>query len=188
MSRDSRRNIPIALALMTLIAGVGCSSLPTEPQPGVGSQPAAAGGNPSAGTAVAGPMPIEIQPTTDTKTIYGTLGGLVSAGNFTVVIPPLAISGTATVTITQPDASKPYVNLEISPSSANGFQVPVTLIVDASPMKTKKLRAAYVSWFNPSTGKWQPMPSKVNLESRTVTCPLQHFSSYAVESGGKAGW
>jgi len=181
MSRDSRTRIPSALALIALIAGVGCSSLPTGPRPEAGSPPRADG--------PPGAMPsLSYNPVSDSKTIDGALGGRVSAGNFTVVIPPAAISGTATVTITQPDLSKPYVNLEISPASANGFEVPVTLVVDARPMSPKRLRTACVSWLNPSTGKWQPMPSTVNVESRTVTCRLQHFSTYAVESGGKAGW
>ena len=186
MSRGSRKSIPIALALMALIVGVGCSSLPTRPE--VGSPPAAGGVDATSGDVGPKPRQISTRPATTTRTINGTLGGLVSAGNFTVVIPPLAISGTATVTVTQPDVSKPVVSLEISPPSANGFQVPVILIADAAPMSTKTLAAAYVSWLNPSTGKWQPMASKVDLASRTVTCPLQHFSRYAVESGGKAGW
>jgi len=186
MSRDSRRNIHVALALMALIAGVGCSSLPTRPA--AQAPPTAAGPDTTSADLGAKSSPISIRPATTTRTINGTLGGLVSAGNFTVVIPPLAVSGTVTVTVSQPDVSKPYVNLEISPPSANGFLVPVTLIADAAPMSTKTLAAAYVSWFNPSTGKWQPMPSKVDLASRTVSCPLQHFSTYGVESGGKAGW
>ena len=185
MSRDSRRNIHVALALMALIAGVGCSSLPTEPRPESGPPPAAAD---TSGTAGAKTLPISTRPSTTTRTINGTLGGLVSAGNFTVVIPPLAVSGTVTVTVTQPDVTKPVVELEISPPSANGFLVPVTLIADAGSMSTKTLAAAHISWLNPSTGKWEPMASQVDLASRTVICPLRHFSTYSVESGGKAGW
>jgi hypothetical protein len=188
MSRNSRKRILIALALMALIAGVGCSSLPTGPEPDAALDGASKGGAETAGTAWANPTPIAAQPATSSKTVYGVAGGQVSAGNFTVVIPPLAISGTATVTVTQPDASKPYVSLRIFPASANKFRVPVTLIANAAPMSTEKLALAYISWFNPSTRRWEPMASKVNLESRTVMCPLRHFSNYAVESGGKAGW
>ena len=187
MSRDSRRNIHVALALMALIAGVGCSGLPTEPRPEMGLQSTAAGSG--ASTVGSIPSPPSIQSATSTKKIYGTLGGLVSAGNFTVVIPPLAISGTATVKVTQPDVTKPYVDLEISPASANKFRVPVTLIANAKPMSNGLLAVAYIAWFDPSTGKWVPMvSSEVNLLNRTVICPLSHFSKYSVESGGKAGW
>ena len=186
MTRDSRRSIPVAFALMALIATAGCSSLPTRPD---GEAPPTAA-EPDTTSADLGtkPRPISTRPATTTRTINGTLGGLVSAGNFTVVIPPLAVSGTVTVTVTQPDVTKPVVELEISPPSANGFLVPVTLIADAGSMSTKTLAAAHISWLNPSTGKWEPMASQVDLASRTVICPLRHFSTYSVESGGKAGW
>jgi hypothetical protein len=123
------------------------------------------------------------------KAIFGMLGGQVTAGAFTVVIPPHAISGFATVRVRQPDISKPYVSLEISPSRANSFKVPVLLVADASPMDSELLKSAVISYFNPATGKWEPMSaSVVDVVGRTVSCPLSHFSEYAVEADGKAGW
>jgi hypothetical protein len=170
---------------MALIAGVGCSSLPTGPSPEVG--PAAGAG--TAGTAAAIRQPVAFQPLTSSKRIYGTFGGTVTAGNFTVVIPPLAVSGSPTVKVTQPDPAKPYVQLEILPSSANKFRVPVTLVVNAGPMSAEKLSVAYISWYNPSTRTWEKMrATEVNLLNRTVSCPLSHFSEYAVQVDGKAGW
>ena len=185
MSRDSRRIIPIALTITALLAGVGCSTLPTGPRPEMGSEPTSAGG---AGT-LAGRARFETSSVTTTKTIYGLVGGQVSAGDFTVILPPLAISGTARVTVTQPDVTKPYVDLEISPASANQFRLPVTLIAKAGLMDNALLRVAYIGWYNPSTRKWERVASStVSLADKTVIAELGHFSSYRVEAGSKAGW
>jgi hypothetical protein len=135
-------------------------------------------------------MPIgQVTPLQSSKTIYGVLGGTVKAGNFTVVVPPLAVSGTATVTVIQPDPEKPYVELRISPSSANKFRTPVMLVANAPLMSALRLQSACISWYNPATGAWEPMSaSTVNLDAQSIACPLWHFSNYRVESGGKAGW
>jgi len=128
-----------------------------------------------------------IQSATSTKTISGLLGGTVSAGKFKVVIPPLALAGTATVTVTQSDLSKPVVELAITPASANRFRVPVTLIAQGSGLDLRTLSASYISYFNPATGTWQRvLGSTVDLKLLTVQAPLWHFSTYRVES--KAGW
>lgn len=188
MSRESRTRLHAAVALTALVAGMGCSSLPTAPTPEVASESAPAGAGQGAGPAALLPLQ-PTSPVTSTRQIYGVVGGLVSAGNFTVVIPPFALPGVATVRVTQPDPSKPYVNLDIFPASANKFRIPVILIANAAPMSQPKLAVAYIVRFNPSTRTWERMPSsEVNLLNRTVICPLEHFSTYGVESGGKAGW
>lgn len=192
MSRETRRMTATALALVALMSVAGCSNLPTGPQ----REATADAGSEAQSTAAA---PIEISEPSGllpalnpvisvTRMIVGMIGGRVSAGNFTVVIPPLAVLGTVTIKVTQPDALKPVVDLNILPASANIFRIPVTLVANASPMSTDMLAKAYIAWFNPATGRWEPMPSKVDLERRTVSCPLQHFSIYRVEVGSKAGW
>ena len=187
MFKGSRIKARASLALMTLFVIAGCSSLPTAPQPGSPPDQAFAPSGVATGPASATPAPV--QSATSTKTINGRLGGRVAAGNFTVVIPPLAIAGTATVTVSQPDVAKPFVELNISPASANRFRVPVTLIADATPMDSRLLSLAYISWYNPATRTWVRVPSSVViLGSRTVQAPLWHFSTYSVEAGGKAGW
>lgn len=173
------------LALLALVTGAGCSNLPTGPSPEVVSE---SGAGPAAPAAVI-PTTTSVQSVSATKLIYGALGGRVTAGDFTVVIPPLAFSGTASVRVTQPDVAKPYVRLEISPASANKFRVPVVLVANAAPLSAAKLSAAYIAWYNPSTGKWERvLSSEVSLASRTVIAPLSHFSDYSVQVDGKAGW
>lgn len=185
MSRILRTRSFALLALAALMASTGCSSLPTGPSPEVAAAPASAGAAEPAGLLPSA----QTQPATSSRVIYGAVGGRVSAGNFTVVIPPLAIPGTATVTVTQRDVTKPYVSLHITPASANKFRLPVVLIADASPLSEARLGVAYISWYNPSTRRWERMASSsVNLLDRTVICTLRHFSDYAVQVDGKAGW
>jgi len=177
-----------ALVLAALILSAGCSNMPTGPRPGPDSAFAPDAG--SAAPAGANPMPIaQVRSVQTSKIIYGAFGGTVTAGNFTVVMPPLAVSGSVTVTVTQPDREKPYVELSISPASANKFRTPVTLIATAPLMSAVRLQTACISWYNPETKAWEPMSaSTVNLAGATIACPLSHFSTYRVESGGKAGW
>ena len=182
MIRKTRIKAAATVALTTLLVIAGCSSLPTAP----GSERASDGASvqPKATT---GPSAAILA--TSTTTINGKLGGRVTAGNFTVMIPPLAITGTATVTVTQPDVARPFVNLDISPASANRFRMPVTVIADATPMDSRQLSLAYISWYDPAAGRWIRTPYSVaSLTRRTVQAPLWHFSQYRVESGGKAGW
>ena len=192
MSRETRRRTGTALALFALMAAVGCSSLPTGPRPEATGDAGSEGQRASAAVDTAEPAGLLPGTTATaisvTRVVVGSLGSRITAGNFTVVIPPLAVLGTVTVKVTQPDASKPVVSLRILPETANSFRIPVTLVANASPMSRDMLAKATISWFNPATGRWEPMPSKVDLERRTVSCPLQHFSEYAVQVDGKAGW
>src|SRR5262245_44036824 len=135
-----------ALVLAALILSAGCSNMPTGPRLEPDSAFAPDAG--SAAPAGAVPMPMsQVVSVTNSKTMMGMLGGTVTAGNFTVVVPPLAVSGTVTVTVTQPDREKPYVELSISPTSANKFRTPVTLIANAPLMSATRLQAACISWY-----------------------------------------
>ena len=180
----------LALSLIALLAAAGCSNLPTQPlaltQSGSGAvttdgQPAQVLGLLEGSTT---------STSTNTKSaVIGVLGGTVSAGDFKIVVPPLALTRTATITVTQPDPARPVVNLSISPPSANGFLLPVLLTANASRMDRSLLAVATISYLNPATGQWETVPGcTVSLLSLTVTAPLSHFSTYQVSSGGKAGW
>lgn len=174
----SNRNRLAAAALAAALAVSGCSQLPTAPDPLTGRDSPAA---PAAMTTT--------ESATSTRVINGLLGGTVRAGDFTVVFPPLAFTGKATVTVSQPDLTSPVVDLHISPASANRFRVPVQLIARASKVDPQLLSVTCLSYFNPSTNRWEPVAgSTVNVLSLTVQAPLWHFSRYRVESGGKAGW
>jgi hypothetical protein len=175
-----------AVGLAVLLCAAGCSNLPTQPTaPDTG--PALSHGESSQLLGLDGLLGGSSQ-TTSTKQV-GLLGGVISAGNFKVVIPPLALTTTATITVSQPDPAKPVVNLSISPASANKFLLPVLLVADASPMSTSLLSVANIGYYNPQTGAWERVAgSLVNVGTLSVSAPLWHFSTYRVESGGKAGW
>jgi hypothetical protein len=189
-SRRTRFPQSLALSLAVLLAVAGCSDMPTKPSlaPEPESISTATGGAP------AEVLGIDLlgggtnSTTTKTATI-GLLGGTVSVGNFTVVVPPAALLRTATITVSQPDLARPVVNLSISPASANQFLLPVLLVADAKPMNRSLLSVATIGYYNPTTGKWETVPgSEVSLLNLTVSAPLWHFSTYRVEAGGKAGW
>jgi len=178
----------LALSLTVLLAAAGCSNLPTQPL-----APTQSG----SGVVTTDGQPAQVlglfegsSTSTNTKSkVIGVLGGTVSVGDFTIVVPPLALTRTATITVTQPDLARPVVNLSISPATANGFLLPVLLVANASRMDRSLLAVAYISYLNPTTGKWETVPGcSVSLLGLTVTAPLSHFSTYRVESGGKAGW
>ena len=183
------RRVPVpqsfVLGLALLLALAGCSNMPTQPP------------LPTSETAVSvtDDAPAEVLglgggTTTTTRTVtIGLLGGIVSVGDFTVVFPPAALTRTATVTVSQPDLARPVVNLSISPASANRFLLPVILTAKAKRMDPKLLSIACISYYNPTTQKWEDLPgSSVSLLNLTVSAPLWHFSTYRVSSGGKAGW
>ena len=174
----------LVLALSLLLALGGCSNLPTQPT----SQ--------DLGTAASGGTGSQAQvlgllsgSTTSTKTAtVGLLGGVVSAGDFTVVIPAGALTQTATVTVSQPDLAHPVVNLSIAPASANHFLVPVVLTGNLKKLSPSLLSVACLSYYNPTTGQWENLPSTVSVLNLTVSTPLSHFSTYRVSADGKAGW
>ena len=174
------KNLVLGLAL--LLAFGGCSNLPTQPTMpsesvvnGAGSEPAQVLGL------------FEGSTSQTTKTV-GLLGGVVSAGDFTIVIPPAALTRPASITVSQPDPTKPVVNLSISPASANRFLLPVILTANAKRMDRTLLSTACISYYNPTTQKWEDLASTVSVLNLTVSTPLWHFSTYRVTSGGKAGW
>lgn len=179
---QARRVIPL---LLLVLAGslAGCSNLPTEPAMPAPSGAAAPTGGSSQALSLLGSTSY-----TTTKTI-GLLGGIVSAGDFSLVVPPGALTTSATITVSQPDPSHPVVSLSISPASANKFLVPVVLTGNASRLSSALLSVSYISWYNPATGKWERVAgSSVSLATLSVSAPLWHFSTYRIETGGKAGW
>jgi len=184
MLRDKRIPRSFVLGLAILLAVAGCSNLPTQPLSPADSQAIGTSGQAQTLSLLGGGSS-----STGSKTaVIGVLGGSVSAGNFTVVFPPLALTQTATVTVSQPDLAHPVVNLSISPASANKFLLPVLLVANARPMDRTLLATACISYYNPSTGKWEDLASTVSVLTLTVSTPLWHFSTYRVSSDGKAGW
>jgi hypothetical protein len=189
----ARRTRLAAFALIAAAVIAGCSKLPTAPTLGAND---AAPGAPSSMTYVAdpaetpsgAPTSTDAQPISTSRDVNGLLGGVVRAGDFSVVVPPGAFFGTARITVTQPDGDALRTNLEISPASKNHFLLPVLLIADCrGKIDPRLISLSFISWFNPATQQWEQVPGcSVNVLNLTVQAPLWHFSSYRVDS--KASW
>jgi hypothetical protein len=176
----------LTLFMVLLVALAGCSNMPTAPQAPSGSSAGATGGSSSQ---VLGLLGGSTSSTTSKTVTVGLLGGTVSVGDFTVVIPPLALRQTAAITVSQPDLAHPVVNLGIAPASANGFLLPVLLVANAKRLDPALLSLATISYYNPTTAQWETVPgASISLLNLTVSAPLMHFSTYRVTVGGKAGW
>ena len=182
----------VALLSLVLAAGLfvaGCSSLPTSPGAEVpGTAPGSAGGD-STAAAGAASSPSPAVALSRSTYVRALLGGIVSAGDFRVVIPPGALPGDAIVTVRQPDRTKPVVELDITPGDRNAFRLPVLLIADVSTLDASLVSGSYLSWWNPDAARWEACDqSAVNPAAGLVQAPLWHFSKYRVEREGKAGW
>jgi hypothetical protein len=178
----------MALCLALLLALAGCSNMPNAPAaPNQSGSTANTTGGSSAQTLSL--LGGSTSSATTKSVVVGPLGGVVSVGDFTVVIPPAALLQTATVTVSQPDLAHPVVNLSIAPASANHFLLPVLLVANVKRLDPALLSLATISYYNPTTGQWETVSGvSLSLLNLTLTAPLQHFSTYRVSADGKAGW
>ena len=169
MFRFSKYSPLVPVALVAALT-VGCSELPTQPivdsnSSGVQADvPAASAASVSASLKIKGPE-----------------GGTLSAGIFTVVIPPGAVEGSATITVSQPDPSQPVAVLSIHPNDKNSFAVPVTLTATLPNLDAAWLMKSGMSEQS-DLGTWQAMSSsQADAQTMTVSASLAHFSTYRVD-------
>lgn len=119
--------------------------------------------------------------------LVGSLGGSLTNGRWTVELPAGAVEGDATVTLAVASATSSECHLEIYPSSKNNFAVPARLTVTCPGVSNSQLSNYVIFWYNPGTRRWVEVEgSQVDLATRMVSAPLQHFSKYKV--GSKASW
>jgi len=114
----------------------------------------------------------------------GDRGGMLRAGRFSVKVPPGALTGIATVTLTMPDSTMMVCDLSIAPSSANTFKVPVQLTADLSSTDVDASTLT-MYWYDPNHLTWVNCSAKSRTLGTLVTMSLDHFSRYGA---GKAGW
>lgn len=187
ISRSLVAALSVALAAVVFVAG--CSSLPTSPTSAGGASSAVLGFEPPVADPVDDSAPAPAQAVSASVYVRAVKGGTVRAGDFTVIVPPLALKGDAIITVRQPDVTRPEVELSITPEERNTFLLPVLLVADAQPMDAALVSTSYISWWNPGAARWERCSaSTVNLATISVQAPLWHFSKYRVEADGKAGW
>lgn len=218
----ARRWLMIPVVLLTMLNG--CTDVPTAPETSgggtVSTPPAgpqvlkisAAGAvswvpmptaNPTSTPIIIAEDPVgggaaETDPLSVTARIDGAQGGTVVCGHFVAKIPPGAFEGVGDVTMSMRDRSLMIVDLEVSPSTLNGFAVPVELSLRTDGT-TADLDSLDIYWWDPSADQWtamaaqkstalEPVPLDASQTTDTVEgvrLLLNHFSKYAA---GKAGW
>ena len=164
------------LVLASLAACViwGCSALPTAPtttphQTTTPTRSAAPDGLIGSTSLLA------------SKLINGAVGGVVGVGDWKVVVPAGAFSGTAVITVKVPDSSVRQCDLDISPASLNNFKIPVALWCNFRDVSLAN--DSSIMWWDPGAEVWRVIPSTPLLTNRIALLP--HFSTY---KGGRAGW
>lgn len=166
----------------------GCSSLPTAPDPGTYKNPDFVRVDAQQVGSMSTNATLDTSPGSGEAMIDGAIGGTLQVGRFTLTVPPGAFAGTATVSIFIPDQSVVHCQLGISPASANGFAVPVTLRSDCSGTIVLDPAQLAELWFDEAAQVWRQVPgANVDIVNTDVIAPLHHFSDYGVVDG-KAGW
>ena len=173
-----RMRFHILLATTLIVGGVAsCTSdTVTAPQAGARSSLLGFSNSPSLITCPA--------PDSQSATgIIGPLGGVLSVGNTSVLIPANAVLDPTTFTLTVP--SSKYVEIEVT---ANGgehylFAQPVTVTIDYGRCGRSNIDLTPLSAWNidPVTkALLEQEPSVDDKLARTVTFTTIHFSGYAV--------
>jgi hypothetical protein len=124
-----------------------------------------------------------VGPLIGSVTIDGAVGGKLAVGAYRIEVPRGAFKGTATITLTQSDPAVLQCDLDISPTSANQFAVPVTLVARLS--NTTDLIISHNVWLDPSASVWRLIPSVPDLAKTELRSDLWHFSKYGT---CRAGW
>ena len=184
--------VKMLLATLATAIVVGCGQLPTNPiavapQSFVPIEQTA----PSSLLGVVGSIldPL-VKLIWNTLQLVGNVGGSLSNGRWRVEIPSGAVAGNGTVSLGVQSSTAASCKLEISPSSLNHFSKPVKLTIDCGSVPSDQLKSYVIYWYNPTTGTWTEVAgSTVDLQHKTVSAPLYHFSTYAAgPRGGKGGW
>jgi hypothetical protein len=121
--------------------------------------------------------------TTTATSLVTPLGGVVSAGGMSVLIPAGALLTDAVVTITVP--ASPYLEVDVSVAGSEHFvfEQPVTVTISYARCNRGDLFLEPLSaWYIDSGTKelLEQMPSVNNALTRTVTFTTGHFSGYAI--------
>lgn len=190
MKSQRWRWLPVVLAVVAAVTGCGQHpTAPAKPEPGVYSNPAFArvpATRPGLLNATAdGPLEASAE-------IDGELGGVISVGRFSVVVPPGSFQGVGTIAITVPDQAVVACELGISTPGATGFAQPVSLVANCQGVTNVNLEDCGTLRFDSAANVWRNVDgATISVESATVVTPLSHQATiYGVADlfQGRAGW
>ncbi len=115
-------------------------------------------------------------------TISASKGGTITAGQFKLFIPAKALQQDTKITVypfslIQQSVAVEPTGLQFRP----GYSATLTFDYKGTNAKNAPASSLVASWFNPSTGAWEAMPSGQN-DSRKYqyVTTLEHFSYYAL--------
>jgi hypothetical protein len=183
MSRSPLRALQVALGLFAVTLLASCSSHPTAPTTSAPREPdfvrvpmqVSASRGESQGGAIR-----------SSDLIDGDEGGTVVVGRFSLVVPPGAFDGVATVTITVPDPG--VLKCELDLTNVTNFVTPVSLVADCSGAAALDYTDVTALELDPASLTWQEVPgTTVDESGATVTAPLRTSAIYGIVQG-KAGW
>lgn len=118
-----------------------------------------------------------------TSSVVDALGGTLSVGGATVVIPVGALLGPVTMTLTVPASN--YMEVDVSVEGTNSFlfELPVTVSIDYSRCTSWRAILFPNTAYHIDTetkSLLERMPSVDNKALRTVTFTTGHLSGYAL--------
>ena len=197
MKRTSGRwmnGASLVVAALLAFTGLGCSGRsPMAPDAGGPKQAS----DPGVATAhrPGGATTFLSEPqwyTVASKSVKPLLGGTVSGSRYTVLVPPLALLKSTTISIRE--YSPNVLDFELLPHGTQ-FLTPVTVTIDYKGTSLDPASPNYdgglplLQWHNPESGLWELIPGINNPLTKTYTVLLSHFSRYALTSKpGTAEW
>jgi hypothetical protein len=106
-------------------------------------------------------------------------GGVVSYGDFEVIIPPNALKKDSKIKMQGSEEDDIWV-MKYGPGQK--FNLPVIIVIsykklDLGGINPEDLRIWY---FNPETKKWEKVGGTVDLEKKTVSVDVMHFSRFTM--------
>jgi hypothetical protein len=109
----------------------------------------------------------------------GPLGGSLSFGGHTLVIPKHTVQHWTHFSATLRAGDEIRIDLRAWDmfGAVRNFRRPVELTIDLSDASAEDLEGVSVFYLDP-TGSTERMPSVLNLQNRSVTGYLNHFSDY----------
>ena len=119
------------------------------------------------------------------KRISALLGGTITAGRHTLVIPPAALRKDTLITLRDVTGVMGRVECEALPEGLE-FRLPATLIPRFSDLTPPQGYAMYcVVNEGTDSEQWVYVGSQISVGNLGISALLHHFSKYAP---GKAGW
>ncbi len=112
--------------------------------------------------------------------VHAARGGVVSAGQFTVTIPPNALPQSTYITVAPSSLTQVQVALEPTGLQFRpGYNATLTFDYGGTTGESSPVMVS--AWFNPSLSRWESLPNGVrNTQAKRYSVPLEHFSYYAL--------